>query len=253
MKLNMQSYILIFMFYSISGWFIEVFLKRITHKKIINRGFLVGPYLPIYGYGILLITFFLNKYKNDIIILFCMSFIMCSILEYITSYLMEKIFCARWWDYSKKPFNVNGRICLINSIAFGIGGIFVINFMNPFLLEIITKIPNIVLIYIIIIFLIIYFIDNIISFSVIAQFRNVTKTILEDNTEVIRNKVNKYIQDFLKIFQIHTIPSNNKIKIKIKKIYAEKGILHRRLVLAFPNFEAKLKKIKRKNKKIEKK
>jgi uncharacterized membrane protein len=68
----------------------EVLGKLIQYKRFINRGFLIGPYCPIYGTGAILITFLLQKYTNDIVILFCMAILICGILEYITSFLMEK-------------------------------------------------------------------------------------------------------------------------------------------------------------------
>ena len=85
---------LLFMTYSFIGWLMEVICKLIETKKIINRGFLIGPYCPIYGWGCLLITMLLNKYVDDPLVLFVMAIIICSILEYVTSYLMEKLFKA---------------------------------------------------------------------------------------------------------------------------------------------------------------
>ena len=76
----------------------EVICKLIQYKKFVDRGFLIGPYCPIYGVGALLITFFLNKYVQDPVVLFVMAVVVCGILEYLTSYFMEKIYHARWWD-----------------------------------------------------------------------------------------------------------------------------------------------------------
>ena len=123
---------LLFMTYSFIGWLMEVTCKLIETKKIINRGFLIGPYCPIYGWGCLLITMLLNKYVDDPLVLFVMAIIICSILEYVTSYLMEKLFKARWWDYSKRRFNINGRICLETMVPFGLLALFIMYFINPF-------------------------------------------------------------------------------------------------------------------------
>ena len=109
---NLQMYFLFFIIYSFLGWIIEVILCSIIEKKIVDRGFLIGPICPIYGCGAVIITLALSSYKDDWIVVFCMAVILAGALEYFTSYAMEKIFHARWWDYSNNKFNINGRICL---------------------------------------------------------------------------------------------------------------------------------------------
>ena len=109
----------IFILYSILGWFMEVVIVSSKKRKITARGFLIGPWCPIYGFGALFITLLLRKYYNDPVALFVMSFLMGTILEYVTSYLMEKLFHARWWDYSNHKFQINGRVSLTTSLGFG--------------------------------------------------------------------------------------------------------------------------------------
>ena len=133
-------YISLFLIYSFIGWLTEVSAFLISDKKFVNRGFMVGPVVPIYGTGGILITLFLTRYYNEPVTLFCMAVIVCSILEYFTSYLMEKLFKTRWWDYSNKKFNINGRICLSNLVLFGIMGLVMIYLVNPFLINILNKI-----------------------------------------------------------------------------------------------------------------
>ena len=135
----------IFIIYSILGWFMEVIIVSTKKRKLTNRGFLIGPWCPIYGFGALFITVLLKKYYEDPLVLFIMSFLLGSILEYVTSYIMEKIFHARWWDYSDHKFNVNGRISLITSLGFGFLGLILVYVFNPFFLKIVMNIPSIVL------------------------------------------------------------------------------------------------------------
>ena len=160
--IDIRIYFLLFMTYSIAGWLMEVICKLIQYKRFINRGFLIGPYCPIYGYGALLITFLLRKYVDDPIVLFVMSVLICGILEYITSYIMEKLFKARWWDYSKRKFNLNGRICLGTIIPFGILGLLIMYIFNPFILEKLENLPEIVLNILSISLFVVYIVDNII-------------------------------------------------------------------------------------------
>lgn len=124
---------LIFSICSIIGYFLEVFWVYLSTKKIINRGFLCGPYIPIYGFGAILILFSLMRYYNDPVVVFIFGIIITSALEYFVSFLLEKIFHNKWWDYSSRPYNLNGRICLKNSFAFGVLAIVIIYFVTPLL------------------------------------------------------------------------------------------------------------------------
>lgn len=128
--------ILLFFAYSLLGWCIEVTLKYFQFHRFINRGFLTGPILPIYGSGAVLITLVVDRlspFESAYGTTFALSFVLCGTLEYLTSYCMEKRFHARWWDYSQKPMNLNGRIWIGNQVLFGLGGVVIIHIINPLL------------------------------------------------------------------------------------------------------------------------
>ena len=140
---NFAYYFMIFMIFSIFGYLCEVVSVSIIDKRInLNRGYFIGPYLPIFGFGSLFILLFLNKYRNDYLVLFVLGMISCCILEYFTSYVLEKIFRLRWWDYSDKKFNINGRISLETGLLFGFGSIGIVWFTNNFLYDLLSKIPH---------------------------------------------------------------------------------------------------------------
>ena len=221
MNYDLFMYFMLFMFYSIVGWIIEVIYTFITDKKIVNRGFLIGPYCPIYGVGCLLIIILLKKYTDDFIVLFIMSMLICSLLEYLTSYVMEKLFNARWWDYSNRKFNINGRVCLETLIPFGIFGSLILLVVNPFVVSIFNKIPDNIFKVITILFFIIFVIDEVVSYIIINKLNISTSEITIDNTEEITQKVKEYIS------------KNSK--------------LGKRLMKSFPNI--KIKQIKKKNNK----
>jgi len=193
--LEAEKLLTLFYIYSIAGWIMETVSISIREKKFVDRGFLIGPYCPIYGTGVVLITILLKKYSDDVIATFIMSIVICGILEYFTSFLMEKIFKARWWDYSTRKFNLNGRVCLQNLIIFGILGTFIIFVTNPFLLEHIEYISELVLQIILVIFTIIFFVDVIVSYKVIFGLKNISKE-LKDNTVEISDKVKKTIRSW---------------------------------------------------------
>lgn len=122
-------------FYSLLGWLYESFICSIFgERRFINRGFLLGPYCPIYGTGAILCWLVLRNNTN-IFWVFLIAAALCCVVEYITSFCMEKVFHARWWDYSNMPFHLHGRICLYGGIIFG-GGIVVVKFfVQPTLMQ----------------------------------------------------------------------------------------------------------------------
>ena len=129
----LSELIIYFTIYSFIGWLWECLISIIRDHKVINRGFLNGPYCPIYGCGALLFIALTKITDNPILIFFVGGLIAC-ILEYITSYLMEKIFKARWWDYSNRKLNLNGRICFTGYIIFGIGAVTIL-YLHPLLAQ----------------------------------------------------------------------------------------------------------------------
>ena len=137
-------YFIIFFAYSVIGWIVESTFVSLQAKPIhfVNRGFLIGPYCPIYGCGSLGMILYLEQYKDNIITVFLLSVVICSILEYFTSYIMEKLFKTRLWDYSEKKFNLNGRICGENAILFGLGGVAIIYISHPILNEILNQLSK---------------------------------------------------------------------------------------------------------------
>ena len=128
--------ILIFFAFSLVGWCIEVTLKYFEFGRFINRGFLTGPWLPIYGTGAVLCTVGvqgLAPLESGYGTTFVICFVLCGTLEYMTSFVMEKRFHARWWDYSKKPMNLHGRVWIGNLVLFGLGGVLIVHVFDPLL------------------------------------------------------------------------------------------------------------------------
>jgi len=183
--------------YSFLGYIVEILSCTIVNKTFtFSRGFLIGPVIPVFGVGVILLLFLLYKYREDVFALFIMSLFICSILEYITSYLMEKIFKLRWWDYSDRKMNLNGRICLSNAILFGIGGVFVIQVINPFFLNLINLLPN-TLLYIISLFIFILFlIDIFVSLYFILNLKiDMPSLGVKDATSIIKREIRRELKN----------------------------------------------------------
>ena len=138
--MNLTEIFLCFIIYSFLGWLWEVILEIFQEHRLVNRGFLNGPYCPIYGAGGL-VFLYAGQLINDPVLLFFIGGAIACVLEYITSYVMEKIFKARWWDYSDWPLNLNGRICLYGFLGFGAASV-AIRYLHPYILSFAQSIPN---------------------------------------------------------------------------------------------------------------
>ena len=122
-----------FIIYSILGWILESVFRSICERKLINTGFLKGPFCPIYGVGALIMILLLSRFENNIILLFVISFFTLTFWEYVVGIFLEKAFNTKYWDYSDHKFNIQGRICLNNSIYWGILGVLFIKYIHPFI------------------------------------------------------------------------------------------------------------------------
>ena len=135
-ELPFKMAFLIFIIFSVVGWISEVLYVGIFHEhKFVNRGFLYGPLCPVYGFGGIVILLLPPFLYTTWIPLFFSSMILCTVVEYFVSWIMEKMFHTRWWDYSHYKFNINGRICLLNSVLFGFLGLGVIRFVYPHIIR----------------------------------------------------------------------------------------------------------------------
>lgn len=189
---------LLFLIYSVIGYLVEVFCVSSVKKKLtLSRGFLIGPYLPIFGTGAIAMIFFLNNYKDDLIVLFVMGTVLCSVLEYITSLVMEKIFKLRWWDYTDKKFNINGRVCLENGILFGLGGVLIVKIINPIFVGILAFLPDTLVIVLSIILALVFLVDLIITLIIMFRLKiNVNKYNEKDSTSEIKKEVREALNKY---------------------------------------------------------
>ena len=134
-------YVLLFFIVSFAGWLWEVLLFLVTEHAFINRGVYEGPYLPIYGAGGLLLCLLLCRIRKRPMSVFLLSMLLCTILEYLTSLFLEYRWGIRWWDYSGHVLNLNGRVCLLGAVVFGLGGTALVCLFLPFYEKLYHKIP----------------------------------------------------------------------------------------------------------------
>lgn len=155
--------VLLFFIYAFLGWCVEVAFVAVTLGKVVNRGFLNGPICPIYGCGMLGVLTALLPVKENVILLFLGGMIICSAVELFGGWVLDKIFHMRWWDYSDRPFNIGGYICLPFSIMWGFAVVFAVKFVHTPIMKLVRHMPKLAQIIVIIVFSIAFIIDMIVT------------------------------------------------------------------------------------------
>ena len=176
-----------FIIYSFLGWIMESIVRSVSEKKIINTGFLKGPVCPIYGIGAIIMLLFLERYQNKPILLFFIAIIVLTTWEYLVGVLLEKIFHTKYWDYSEQKFNFQGRICLVNSICWGILGVIFVKYIHPFVKDLTFKVDIKLLHYIISIIAIVLLADLIVTIIKVKNIKMTLKKVEEINKEIKEN------------------------------------------------------------------
>lgn len=227
-----------FIIYSILGWIMESIVRSIAERKIINTGFLIGPLCPIYGIGAIIMFLFLEKFENNIIILFLSAIIVLTLWEYAVGVLLEKLFHTKYWDYSNNKFNFQGRICLLNSICWGVLGVLFVKYMHPFIQGVVAKLNPQIVAYSTIIITIVVLVDAIIS---IVKVKNIKTTLekIEDLNKEIKEKLKemKIIAHEGKGENIQQIVDNLKKKRNRTILHLYRNV--HRLKKAFPAIDTK--------------
>ncbi len=238
---NIVKYIILFFFYSAAGWCLETTYCSIGEKRFVNRGFLTGPLCPIYGTAALILVLFIyNPLRDNQLAVFLVGIILCDIVEYLTSYLMEKLFNARWWDYTYELLNINGRICLKHSLYWGIISVVFVNTIHPAVDKLYYKINADYIYYILAVILIIFSIDLI---NAVLKARNIRK---------LHRKL-QLTYDFLS-GEIYLLKSEIESKYEFVQKYKDKAsdIMYQ-IDCLFDDFEKMLKRKNKNNAKQEEK
>lgn len=169
------QFFLWFMFYNIVGWIYETLVCSIQEKRLVfNRGFLAGPYCPIYGSGALLDVFLLGWIHNPVLLFFAGMFVNCT-LEYLTGWALEEIFHAKWWDYTGWFLNIKGRICFLGALAFGCMSVLLIRWIHPFVLRTTHLLPSLAVYIIAGVLFVIFISDFVVTNVHITQFNEKLK------------------------------------------------------------------------------
>ena len=194
LAIQLAYYFLLFILYSFGGWIVECIWTYFMKRKLENRGFLFGPICPIYGVGSLICVLLVGPLRLSWPLEFLLMIVLCDIIEYITSVVLERIYHVRWWDYTTASvLHLNGRISLETSIGFGVGGIFILHLIQPFFSRLLAPLNHLSLLAISGLLLIIFVADVLLSLIAISNIKGVFKGGTVDLTaEIKRFSINYY-------------------------------------------------------------
>lgn len=142
MAYSIPSLIMLFFVYGFLGWCVEVAFAACREGRFVNRGFLNGPICPIYGFGVVGVVLLLEPFSENLAVLFAGSVVVTTVIEFLTGFILEKVFHARWWDYSEMKFNVMGYVCLLFSLMWGAACVVVIRLVHPLIYGVVRLLPN---------------------------------------------------------------------------------------------------------------
>lgn len=261
MPQNIYEFIWIFIIYAFIGWCTEVAYAALNTGRFVNRGFLNGPYCPIYGFGVVIVVAVLTPIKDNLLILFVGSLFLTSVLEYFTGLVLEKIFHNKWWDYTNEPFNIQGYVCLKFSIMWGLACTFVMKLVHPAIYKAITVIPFVAGVVILIIIMIGFTVDCCVTVATILKFNKHLRLMNEmaarlhqisdeigehiyENVSIAVEKSEQFQDEHEEFLQkvaekrMDKRAEYEELIQKYKALYEKKNIGFSRLVKAFPGMKS---------------
>lgn len=246
-----------FVIYSVLGWCCEVAFAAIVEGRFVNRGFLFGPYCPIYGFGVGFVLLCLNPIKDNFVILFFCSVLLTTFLEFITGYILEKLLHQRWWDYSSERFNIKGYVCVKFSVIWGLACLIVVDIVHPVFEKLVSYIPMNVGIIILLICIVIYltdFVTTIIGINKMSKYMKLLADTAEhlnkvsvsvgenisDSTLTIKKNADNLKQELInkneQIKRRHT-EQKKYFSEKYAELVKSKPFTAKRIQLAFPDLK----------------
>ena len=237
MESEIIKIIFYFFVYSLLGWAMESIYLSIGQRRLVNTGFLYGPFCPIYGFGAVVLYVLLIHLQGKPVLIFLAGFFVLSVWEYFVGFLLEKLFKTKYWDYSNNKFNINGRVCLLNSIYWGFLSVFFIEIWNPLVETQLTKIPSDIILYIDII-LVAYIVVDMILSSIKAS--NLSKRIkkliqLGENLKEKLEELKKTSSEKQKV-ALQKIIDDLKLRQRVIRLKVDKQVHN--LKKAFPSVQS---------------
>lgn len=232
---------LLFFAYSFIGWLWETVYCSIKAKKFVYRGFLIGPITPIYGFGIIGVLYFIEPFSNHLSYLYLFSVLLVTVLEYVTSYLLEKLFHATLWDYKQVPLNINGRVAVPVSLFWGIGCLLIVYFIQPKLMGVVDNLALQFGIFLPVVLLMIIMLDLGYTLANVPAFTNAVQemgeVINQRKLELKEEVANKTESLSSKQKQLQTGVDETLINRELSRTKSRLNWAQHRILQSFPNMK----------------
>lgn len=266
MKYTFANVALLFFVYGFLGWCAEVAFAACKNGRFVNRGFLNGPICPIYGFGLIGVVLLLRPVQDNMLLLYLGSFVLTSLIELVTGFLLEKIFHAKWWDYSRMPLNIGGYVCLLFSLIWGLACMAIVRWVHPLIFGLVDRLPNVLTYILDGVFFCMLAVDLAATLAAIrklsarlaaitelageirelsdnlgeniAEKTLATRKRLEENQQKLEKRQQKLEGRFEEVLEQSREVSERKLaelRLKVDSLLGEKRFGHRRLLEAFPN------------------
>lgn len=246
LNLHTYGYLFVwFIIYSFFGWVYESLWASFNERQWVNRGFLSGPVIPIYGFGAVSFVLLLSDINNPVYI-FILGMLIASILEYFTSWAMEKLFHARWWDYNHYPFNLNGRICLYGAMLFGFFAVVVIKVVQPYVVKFTSNFSAYSLYILSVVLMVLFLTDTILTVRKVLHLKERMQE-LQKAIILYRNQAEERLAEYKKYYHeqrqqlllnMKTDFEDSKLYTVLKEKFGDLDSHEKRLLKAFPNLRS---------------
>ncbi|MFD0896894.1 putative ABC transporter permease [Loigolactobacillus binensis] len=237
-ELRFSFLILYFFAYALIGWLWESAYVSVRKKQLTNSGFLIGPIIPVYGFSVIIVLAVLEPFKNNIGELFVLSALLVTLIEYLTSWLMERLFQARWWDYSDLPFNLNGRVALPISLFWGFGVVVIVKLVHPFVSQFILNLSSFTAIVASIVLTDLLMFDLGFTIANVIGFGAATQRI-GNTVETLKAELKNQVTTDTKLSKPLAWFENFRTNVKLMDQQPKLNYVQRRLLHAFPNIKFK--------------
>ena len=229
-------YIWYFFLYAFLGWCAEVIFAAARKGVFVNRGFLNGPLCPIYGVGLVAVVALLEPVRDSLGLLYLGAVLVTSAIEFVTGFLMEKLFHQRWWDYSDMPFNIGGYVCLLFSLIWGLACVLIVDVVHPLIAGLVSHIPQKIGWPILIALLVLMAADYAITIACVLKL-NRRLSGLDDAAKRMRT-VSDSLGEGLADGTIALRKKNEALREVLRERQEKENFVERRLVHAFPGMRS---------------
>lgn len=231
--------LLCFFVYGFLGWCTEVIFAAAKQRKFVNRGFLNGPICPIYGIGVVSVVEVLEPLMDNTVLLYVGATVLVTVLEWITGFLLEKLFHHKWWDYSNMPMNLNGYVCVLFSLIWGAACLVIVRYIHPFIYRVLAFVPAWAGILLLVVFLALLIADLYVTVSGILKLNRRLKKMeeiageLKHLSDQIGCNISRNVIEGLEK-QEDTKQKAEELQLKYRELMEGQSLASRRIIKAFP-------------------